>query len=83
MEIECDILDIAAADYTIFAENIPLEFDAINNDYDDDIKEYFSTKIFPGKIIDVIESFSLYNKICLYLIIITIHLIFSQISKYT
>ena len=27
-------------DYTIFVKNIPIDYDAINDDYDDDLKEF-------------------------------------------
>ena len=37
----CDFFDISANDYTIFLENIPTSFDALNDDYDDDIKHFF------------------------------------------
>jgi hypothetical protein len=37
----CDAIDISANDYTILLENIPNDIDALNDDYDDDIKYYF------------------------------------------
>ena len=41
MDKEIDELDISPADYTILVKNIPLEYDALNNDYDDDLKYFF------------------------------------------
>ena len=41
LSIECDVLDISPQDYTIFVKNIPKNFKALNDDYDDDIKDYF------------------------------------------
>ncbi len=38
INIECDMLDIAANDYTILVKNIPIKFKAIGDDYDDEIK---------------------------------------------
>jgi hypothetical protein len=35
------MLDISAQDYTVMVKNVPLYFDAINNDYDDDILDFF------------------------------------------
>ena len=40
-DIETDMVDISAQDYTVMVKNIPLYFDAINNDYDDDILDFF------------------------------------------
>lgn len=45
MNNECDTLDISASDYTIMVKNIPTAFEALNNDYDDDLKDYFENKI--------------------------------------
>ncbi len=38
IDIISDELDIAANDYTFIVKNIPLEYSAINDDYDDDLK---------------------------------------------
>jgi hypothetical protein len=38
IDILSDELDVAANDYTFIVKNIPLEFQAKNNDYDDDLK---------------------------------------------
>ena len=40
-DIETDMLDISALDYTVMVKNIPLYYDALNNDYDDDLKDFF------------------------------------------
>ena len=40
MDLECNKDDISAEDYTIFVKNIPIDYDAINDDYDDDLKEF-------------------------------------------
>ena len=39
----CDVADISATDYTVLVKNIPIEFDAVNNDYDDDLADFFET----------------------------------------
>lgn len=41
----CDAIDISANDYTVLLENIPTEFDALNDDYDDDIKFFFENTL--------------------------------------
>lgn len=40
MNIECDMLDISARDYTVWIKNIPSHFEAENNNYEDDIKNF-------------------------------------------
>ncbi len=40
IDILSDELDVAANDYTFIVKNIPLEFQAKNNDYDDDLKQF-------------------------------------------
>ncbi len=37
---DCDDEDIAANDYTILVKNIPKYYDAIGDDYDDDLKAF-------------------------------------------
>jgi hypothetical protein len=32
-----DDLDVSSLDYTVMINNVPLSFDALNNDYDEDI----------------------------------------------
>lgn len=57
MDVACDVLDISAMDYTIMLKGIPLEFDAINNDYDDDIKDFFEKNTKEGDTIEVNNYF--------------------------
>ena len=58
----CDFIDISANDYTILIENIPLEIDAINDDYTDDIKHFFENLLREDGIDDnVIEINLCYN----------------------
>lgn len=40
LDILCDEADISANDYTLLIENIPIEFTAIGDDYDDDLKDF-------------------------------------------
>ena len=40
MDLECNEKDISAEDYTIFVKNIPISYNAINDDYDDDLKDF-------------------------------------------
>ena len=40
MYLECNKEDISAEDYTIFVKNIPIDFNAIDDDYDDDLKDF-------------------------------------------
>ena len=40
MDLECNKEDISAEDYTIFVKNIPIDFNAIDDDYDDDLKDF-------------------------------------------
>ena len=40
MDLECDQKDISPQDYTIMVKNIPCEYNAINDDYDDDLKDF-------------------------------------------
>ena len=44
ISVKCDIRDIAAVDYTVYLENIPVYFDALNNDYDDDLKYWIESE---------------------------------------
>jgi hypothetical protein len=40
--VECDGADISANDYTIHVEDIPREIqNALNDDYDDDLLDFF------------------------------------------
>ncbi|KAL4435368.1 hypothetical protein ABPG74_022851 [Tetrahymena malaccensis] len=45
LDSECDEADISANDYALLFQNIPLEFDAINSDYDDDLKLFVEKEI--------------------------------------
>lgn len=45
LDEECDFSDISANDYTLLVENIPIEYDALNNDYDDDLKFFIETAV--------------------------------------
>lgn len=47
---ECDLLDKSACDYTLLIKNIPKEFDALNNDYDEDLKFFVENKLMPHTI---------------------------------
>lgn len=38
MDKKCDEYDISPQDYTIFVKNIPITYDAINEDYINDLK---------------------------------------------
>ena len=40
LDNECDLLDISASDYTVLLKNIPIKYEAINNDYDEDLLIY-------------------------------------------
>ncbi len=51
-DIECDVADIAANDYTIMISNIPTKMDnPINDDYDDDLRDFIlkNVKLSSGK----------------------------------
>lgn len=37
------------SDYTIMVGNIPLEYEAINDDYDDDLKEFLEKNALEGR----------------------------------
>lgn len=37
IDIKYDILDINPKDYSIWVSNIPINFKALNDDYDDDL----------------------------------------------
>ncbi|KAL4484377.1 hypothetical protein ABPG74_019554 [Tetrahymena malaccensis] len=58
---KCDDEDIAANDYTIMIKNIPLEFDAVNDDYDDDIKEFFEKNSLKEKRVEIVSVTLCYN----------------------
>ncbi|KAL4484378.1 hypothetical protein ABPG74_019555 [Tetrahymena malaccensis] len=58
LDAKCDDEDISANDYTIMIKNVPKDFDAINDDYDDDIKEFFRVNSLEGKEVEV-ESVTL------------------------
>ncbi|KAL4483923.1 hypothetical protein ABPG72_013929 [Tetrahymena utriculariae] len=45
LDSECDEADISANDYTLLFQNIPLEYDAIHSDYDDDLKLFVENEI--------------------------------------
>lgn len=47
--------DIASSDYTVLCKNIPLEYDAINNDYDEDLKFFIENKILEKNKIKVFD----------------------------
>ena len=49
LEIKCDEEDINANDYTIMVKNIPIEFEALNNDYDEDLLHFFTNFAIPNK----------------------------------
>ena len=38
---ECDTINVSPEDYSIYVKNIPLSYNAINDDYDDDLKMFF------------------------------------------
>lgn len=40
MDQECDEIDISPQDYTILLSNIPIVYEAENDDYDDDLKNF-------------------------------------------
>ena len=40
MDMECNNKEISPEDYTLFVKNIPRDYNAINDDYDDDLKEF-------------------------------------------
>ncbi|EAS04833.2 kinase domain protein (macronuclear) [Tetrahymena thermophila SB210] len=70
LDSECDEADISANDYTLLFENIPLEFDAINSDYDDDLKLYVEKDISkmlnqesstPNQCLEVVKVILCYN----------------------
>jgi hypothetical protein len=50
MEEDCDDVDVAANDFTILVKNIPVDFQAINDDYDDDILDFFANKVLDRKV---------------------------------
>ncbi|KAL4489888.1 hypothetical protein ABPG72_010787 [Tetrahymena utriculariae] len=58
LDAKCDDEDISANDYTIMIKNVPKDFEAINDDYDDDIKEFFRINSLEGKEVEV-ESVTL------------------------
>ncbi|EWS72684.1 kinase domain protein (macronuclear) [Tetrahymena thermophila SB210] len=58
LDAKCDDEDISANDYTIMIKNVPKDFEAINDDYDDDIKEFFRVNSLEGKEVEV-ESVTL------------------------
>ena len=57
MDQECDEADISPNDYTIMFRNIPIDIpDALNNDYDDDLKDFLEKNLdigMPFKITEV------------------------------
>ena len=40
MDLDCNTAEISADDYTLFITNIPINFHAINDDYDEDLKDF-------------------------------------------
>jgi len=40
LDTKCDAEDIAANDYTLIVKKIPIDYEAINDDYDDDLKDF-------------------------------------------
>ncbi|EGR30034.1 phage head-tail family protein, putative, partial [Ichthyophthirius multifiliis] len=61
LEIKCDQEDISANDYTIMVSNIPIEYDAINNDYDEDLMHFFQENSFPERKVKVEQVTLCYN----------------------
>ncbi|EGR30205.1 hypothetical protein IMG5_137940 [Ichthyophthirius multifiliis] len=48
-DVECDVADISVNDYTIMINNIPKKIEnALNDDYDDDLKDFLEKNAFPG-----------------------------------
>lgn len=45
MDNQCDQADISVSDYTLMIGNIPLEYEALNDDYDDDLKDFLEKNI--------------------------------------
>ncbi len=37
MQEDCDFEDVAANDYALLVKNIPVDYQAINDDYDEDL----------------------------------------------
>jgi len=40
MDLDCNSAEISADDYTVFVTNIPIKFNAMNDDYDEDLKDF-------------------------------------------
>ena len=55
------MLDISAMDYTIMVKNIPIEFDALNNDYDDDLLAFFTKQGLAYEEVEVAQVTLSYN----------------------
>lgn len=49
LDNKCDTTDISANDYTVMLKNIPKSYDAINDDYDDDLKDYLQKNLIENK----------------------------------
>ena len=56
----CDFHDISANDYTIMISNIPKDYKAINDDYDDDIKDFIQNHIISDKTVNIREFYYFY-----------------------
>ena len=46
---KCDVNDISAEDYTLLVLNIPQSFNAKNDDYDDDLKDFLENNVLPNE----------------------------------
>lgn len=51
LDNKCDTEDISANDYTIMIKHIPKSFEAKNDDYDDDLKEFLENNVNPEKVV--------------------------------
>jgi len=58
LDTKCDAEDIAANDYTLIIKKIPIDYEALNDDYDDDLKEFIEEHALDDKQIEV-ESVTL------------------------
>ena len=45
MDTDCDQADISISDYTLMIGNIPVDYNALNDDYDDDLKDFLEKNI--------------------------------------
>lgn len=49
LDNKCDTEDISANDYTIVVNDIPKVIDAVNDDYDDDLKDFIEKNGVEGR----------------------------------